>query len=61
MTTAVKPPALSAKVGRMRTPTTLVSLRRTPGNWVCFWYHTNPTWTPISASRIPGTSRMCTV
>ena len=41
MTTAKKPPALSAKHGMIRTPTTLVSLRRTPGNWVCFWYQTS--------------------
>jgi hypothetical protein len=61
ITTAVKPPALSANTGTIRTPTTLVSLRRRPGNWVCFWYQTRPTWIPINASNMPGMSNMCTV
>ena len=57
--TAKNAPPLAANVGRMRTPTTLLSVRRGPGNWVCFWYQTSPTCTAISASRIPGISRTC--
>ena len=55
--TAKKPPPLAAKTGRIRTPTTFLSVRPGPGNWVCFWYHTSPTCTAISASRMPGMSR----
>src|SRR5699024_6868226 len=65
---AVKPvnsanqaPPFNANIGMIRTPTTLRSVRRTPGNWVCFWYQTNPRCTAINASMIPGTSRMCSV
>ena len=36
-----KPPPLVANVGRMRTPTTLRSVRPGPGNWVCFWNQTS--------------------
>ena len=52
--TAKNAPPLAANTGRIRTPTTLPSVRPGPGNWVCFWYQTSPTCTAISASRMPG-------
>ncbi len=42
-----------------RTPTTFFSVRPGPGNWVCFWNHTRAMWAPMSASMMPGSSRMC--
>ncbi|OLM28743.1 hypothetical protein Ae717Ps2_6062c [Pseudonocardia sp. Ae717_Ps2] len=54
MTTKKNAPPLAANCGMMRTPTTLFSVRPTPGNWVCFWYHTNPKCTAISARMTPG-------
>ncbi len=59
--TAKNAPPLAANAGRIRTPTTLPSVRPAPGNWVCFWYQTSPTCTAISASRMPGMSRTCTM
>ena len=40
--TAKKAPPLAANTGRIRTPTTLPSVRPGPGNWVCFWYQHQP-------------------
>ena len=57
---AKKPPDLTAKTGITRTPTTLVSVRPGPGNWVCFWNQTSARCMPIRPSMIPGNSRMCT-
>ena len=54
--TAKNAPPLAANAGRIRTPTTLFSVRPGPGNWVCFWYQTSPTCTAISASSTPGSS-----
>ncbi|PRC61131.1 hypothetical protein C6A85_12110, partial [Mycobacterium sp. ITM-2017-0098] len=34
-------PDFTANTGMTRTPTTLVSVRPGPGNWVCFWNHTS--------------------
>ena len=34
-------PDLTANTGMTRTPTTFVSVRPGPGNWVCFWNHTS--------------------
>src|SRR5699024_4175577 len=61
VTRAKNAPPFSANIGMIRTPTTFFSDFRTPGNWVCFWYHTNPRCTAIRASMIPGTNRMCSV
>ena len=33
-------PDFTANTGITRTPTTFVSVRPGPGNWVCFWNHT---------------------
>ncbi len=57
--TAKNAPDLTANTGMTRTPTTLVSVRPGPGNWVCFWNQTSARWTPMSARMIPGISRMC--
>ena len=59
--TTVKPPALVANVGRMRTPTTLRSVRPGPGNWVCFWNHTSATCTAMTAVMIPGSRKTWTM
>ncbi|COW91577.1 Uncharacterised protein [Mycobacterium tuberculosis] len=50
---------MNANTGITRTPTTLCSVRPGPGNWVCFWNHTNARCSPISAKMIPGNSKMC--
>ncbi len=59
VTSAKNAPPLSAKVGMIRTPTTLFSLRRTPGNWVCFWYQTSARCTATRPSMMPGITSTC--
>ena len=39
-----KPVVLAMKVGNIGEPTTLCSVRPSPGNWVCFWRTSRPRW-----------------
>ena len=49
---------LRHEAGRSGAPTTLCSCGAAPGHWVCFWCHMSSRCAVISASRMPGTSRM---
>ena len=52
-----KPVVLAMNVGNMGEPTTLSSVRPSPGNCVCFWRTSRPRCTVISPSRISGMIR----
>ena len=49
-----------ANAGHTRSPTTLLSVRPGPRNWVCFWCQTSARCTDSSAMINPGISKMCT-
>jgi hypothetical protein len=54
-----KPPAFAANTGMIGTPTTFCSVRPGPANWVCLLTTSSTMCTPIAATRIAGSSRMC--
>ena len=55
-TSMKKPVVLAPNTGKTRSPTTLLSVRPGPGNWVCFCTHRIAMWAAIRARMIPGTS-----
>ncbi|OUD85257.1 hypothetical protein BC477_12650 [Clavibacter michiganensis subsp. michiganensis] len=60
-TTKKNPPAFAANVGSTGTPTTFSFVRPGPANWVCLCTTTKSRWRARNATRIAGSSRMCSV
>jgi hypothetical protein len=54
-----KPVVLAMNVGYMGEPTTFLSVRPSPANWVCFCFTRRARCAPIRAKSRSGMMRMC--
>ena len=54
-----KPVVLAMKTGNIGEPTTLFSVRPSPGNWVCFWRTSSAMCAVTSPMMMSGTISTC--